>query len=103
MQTCHFVSVKGDDVLKIGLAFFVVGAIFKTIHEQDKRVSHVRRTSQATNHIYEQGVKGPSHKGVSGQRQKIEELDVCKEYHKDCLDGIVNCGIMFAPVVISSF
>jgi hypothetical protein len=29
MQTCHFVSVKGDDVLKIGLAFFVVGAIFK--------------------------------------------------------------------------
>jgi hypothetical protein len=48
-------------------------------------------------------VKEPSYKGVLGQRQKIEDRDVCKEYDKDRLDGIVNCGIMFALVVISSF
>jgi hypothetical protein len=64
--TCHVVSVKGEDVLKIGLLFFARGAIV-AVGEQAKCLARFARyrtflgrctESQSTSHVANRGGLG---------------------------------------------
>jgi hypothetical protein len=91
-RTCHVVSVKGDDVLKIALAFFPAGAMFDEAHTY--RTMH--KCELFGMH------KGHARKCAWGQGEMFERDNRCKRRDNDGAYASVKQRFVLALVVLSS-